>query len=135
MGGMMSRQKGKSGEREVAALLTELTGYDVRRRVRQHLGDSDLEGLTGWSVEVKRYASATPALLKTWWLQAVQQSRATNVLPVLFFRVDRSDWRAVWAAELHLSPRPSTLSASFDDTLTATPETWWHLVKGMHKCA
>ena len=133
MGGL-SRDKGKSGEREVARLLTDLTGYDVRRRVRQHLGDSDLEGLPNWEIEVKRYASATPALLKTWWAQAVAQSRRTNALPVLVYRADRSDWRAVWPAELHLPQRPGTLSASFDSTLNATPSTWWHLVKGMHKC-
>ena len=134
MGGL-SRDKGKSGEREVARLLTELTGHTVTRRVRQHLGDSDLQGLPGWEIEVKRYASATPALLKTWWVQAVKQSRATNVWPLLVYRVDRADWRAVWPAEMHITPRPSTLSARFDDTLQATPETWWALVKGLPKCS
>ncbi|NZA00578.1 hypothetical protein H0I39_00080 [Ottowia beijingensis] len=58
--GAMSRTKGKVGEREIAALLAELTGCDVRRRVRQHDGDSDLEGLPGWCVEVKRHARAAP---------------------------------------------------------------------------
>ena len=133
MGGL-SRDKGKSGEREVARLLSDLTGYDVRRRVRQHLGDSDLEGLPNWEIEVKRYAAASPAVIKLWWLQAVQQSRKTNAWPVLFYRLDRSDWRAIWPAQLHLSPRPSTLSASFDDTVSGTPATWWALVREAHKC-
>lgn len=128
---MLSRQKGKAGERELASLLSALTGHDVRRRVRQHDGDDDLVGLPGWSVEGKRYAAITPALVRTWWAQACEQGRRTNALPVLFYRQDRGAWCAVWAAGLHLSPRPNTLSASFDDTLTATPATWWHLVKGL----
>ena len=40
--GAMSRNKGKTGEREAAALLSDLLGLDIRRRVRQHDGDSDL---------------------------------------------------------------------------------------------
>ena len=41
----LSRNKGKAGERELARLLAELTGHDVRRRVRQHDGDDDLVGV------------------------------------------------------------------------------------------
>ena len=55
----MSRTKGAAGERELAAALRELTGWDIRRRVRQHDGDSDLEGVPGWSIEVKRLADPT----------------------------------------------------------------------------
>jgi hypothetical protein len=44
MMGAMSRNKGKAGEREIAGLLSDLTGYKVQRRVRQRDGDSDLEG-------------------------------------------------------------------------------------------
>ena len=104
-----SRTKGKTGERELAALLSELTGHDVRRRVRQHEADSDLEGVPGWSIEAKRYKAAPPALVAQWWGQAVEQSRRTNALPVLFYRADRADWRVVWPAGLHQSPRPQPL--------------------------
>ncbi len=47
------REKGKRGEREVAGIIKTLLGVDVRRRVRQHEGDSDLEGIDGWVIEVK----------------------------------------------------------------------------------
>ena len=47
--GAMQRTKGQTGEREAAALIRDLTGWDVRRRVRQHDGDSDLEGVPGLS--------------------------------------------------------------------------------------
>lgn len=96
--GKASRDKGKSGEREIAAIVRDLTGWDVRRRVRQHDGDSDLEGIPGWSVEVKRHATASRADIKAWWSQAVAQAwdEAGTVRPVLFFRRDRDEWRAVW---------------------------------------
>ena len=55
--GRAQREKGKRGEREVAALIRDLLGYEVRRRVRQHDGDSDLVGVPGWSIEVKRRVS------------------------------------------------------------------------------
>ena len=71
--GMMSRNKGKAGEREIASLLADLTGFDVRRRVRQRDGDSDLEGIPGWVVEVKRHAKATRASIRAWWAPGVRQ--------------------------------------------------------------
>lgn len=90
----MQRSKGKSGEREAASIVRDITGWDVRRRVRQHDGDSDLVGVPGWSVEIKRHANATPAVLRAWWDQAVAQ--AGDLLPALLYRLDRRDWRAVW---------------------------------------
>ena len=91
----MQRNKGKAGEREIAAIVRDLTGWDVRRRVRQHDGDSDLEGVPGWSVEVKRHATAARGDIRAWWEQARRQANAGQV-PVLFFRRDRDEWRAVW---------------------------------------
>ena len=128
--GAASRSKGKAGERELAALLSAITGHDVRRRVRQHDGDDDLQGIPGWSIEVKRYATAPLARVAgEWWPQAVEQARATNTLPVLFYRADRQPWRTVWLADLHLMPRPKPLRIDFDATLTADPATWWRMVR------
>lgn len=92
----MQRNKGKAGEREVAVIVRDLTGWDVRRRVRQHDGDSDLQGVPGWSVEVKRHAKATRADIRNWWEQAARQADKEKMRPVLFFRANRDDWRAVW---------------------------------------
>lgn len=111
----MQRNKGKAGEREVAAMIRDLTGWDVRRRVRQHDGDSDLVGVPGWVVEVKRHKTAARHEISAWWRQTVDQ--ASNIptgderrpvgrlaLPVLFFRKDRDDWRAVWPVNIE-APR------------------------------
>ena len=83
----MQQFKSQAAESEIAALVRELTGWDVRRRVRQHDGDSDLQSVRGWSVKVKRHRSAARGDIAAWWRQAVAQ--AGELLPVLFFRVDR----------------------------------------------
>lgn len=124
-----SRDKGQRGERELAALLCELTGADVRRRVRQHAGDADLEGLPGWTVECKRYASVKPADLARWWAQACEQARRDGLHPLLCWRADRMpDWRFHWPAGLHCKGAP--LPGGIADTLSADPLTWWRMVRG-----
>lgn len=126
--GSMSRDKGHRGELEVAEILKQLTGFDVRRRVRQHQGDSDLEGLPYWSVEVKRHASTPPGKLDEWWAQTIIQARDARALPVLFFRADRAGWRVAWPSALHLSDRP-TISSDFVGCLVSDPLTWWRMVR------
>lgn len=123
----MQRNKGHAGERELAALLQTLTGHTVRRRVRQHQGDCDLEGLPGWSVECKRYRSAAPCEVAGWWAQAVRQAERDGTWPVLFYRMDRQPWRCVWPADLHTQRRP--VSGLFTDALTGEPLTWWRMCK------
>ncbi len=126
--GAASRTKGQSGERELAALLASLTGHDVRRRVRNHRGDDDLVGLPGWGLECKRYRAAPPALVAQWWQQALAQALATECEPVLFYRADRGQWRAVWRAQLVLAQsvhhQPDLAAGA---TIEADPATWWAL--------
>ena len=91
--GAMHRAKGSRGELEIAAIIADLTGYTVKRRVRNHAGDSDLDGIPGWCVEVKRAAKPNIA---AWWRQACAQAAYSGLIPVLFYRIDRRDWVAVW---------------------------------------
>lgn len=120
----MSRIKGKGGERELAALLTSITGMEVRRRVRNLKGEDDLEGIAGWSVECKRYKTITPALVAEWWQQAQRQAAAIGCEPVLLYRADFGQWRAVWNAELLLTKsQPCELPESA--TVEGNPQTWW----------
>jgi hypothetical protein len=94
--GKMSRTKGQSGEREVAHLIFDLLGIEVHRNWQEQSaqGGSDLYGLGGFSVEVKRYKEVTPSLIKGWWEQTVGQAN-NNEIPVLFYRGDRQPWRVV----------------------------------------
>lgn len=133
MGGM-SRAKGQRGEREAAAVLSELTGREVRRRVRQHLHDADLEGLegwgAGWAVEVKRVASCPPAMLAQYWAQAVTQAERAGLVPLLMVRVNRAaDWTCYWPAALHHDCDVSRYSRNPADTLSADPMTWFRVVR------
>jgi len=125
--GSMSRTKGASGERELAALLSELSGRRIVRRVRQHAGDSDLLGLDPWCIESKRARAAPMALIaREWWPQAVAQARAHGGVPLLCFRADRAPWRAVWPAWVHL-PELRSDHVLFADALVSDLLTWWRL--------
>lgn len=119
----LSRTKGQTGEREAAALLALVTDFDVRRRVRQHQGDSDLEGVPGWSLEVKRHAAAPPAKVAEWWAQAVAQAQRTGTRPLLMYRADRGEWQCKWLANLHCQTLPVT--CGIDYTLSASAWVWW----------
>ncbi len=91
--GRRSRRRGQAGEREAARVIEECTGWRVTRRCRQHAGDSDLEGIPGWSIECKHAATlAVPA----WWRQTCEQAARANALPLLVFRVPRRGWRFIW---------------------------------------
>ena len=120
----MSRNKGKTGEREIAAILADLTGCRVQRRVCQRDGDSDLEGLPGWCVEVKRHARATRASVATWWRQAVAQAEAAGGIPVLFWRQDRDEWRAVWPVATTLAMQRADMWTAYEWTAEGSIEAW-----------
>ena len=127
--GMKSRTKGQSGEREIAALVAELTGFDVRRRVRQHGGDSDLDGVPGWSIEVKRHAKATRGSIRTWWAQACDQATQAGAVPVLLFRQDRDEWRAVWPLAATLTQQSAAMWSGYDWTTEGSTAAWCAVVR------
>lgn len=118
----MQRNKGKAGEREIASIVRDLTGWDVQRRVRQHDGDSDLLGVPGWSAEVKRHRTATRGELAAWWRQTVDQ--ADDQLPVLFYRPDRGEWRAVWPVALLLKAKRAEFWRGYEWTADTSIEAW-----------
>jgi hypothetical protein len=120
----MQRTKGKAGEREVAAIIADLTGWQVRRRVRQHEGDSDLEGVPGWSLEVKRHRAAAAGDIGAWWLQAVAQAGRSGATPLLLYRADRAEWRARWPLALLLTGSPQATWRSNDWTADTTVAAW-----------
>lgn len=119
--GKSSRAKGQMGERQIARELCDLLGLDIRRRVRNHAGESDLTGMDGWSIEVKH---CSKLLLRAWWEQTIGQAKPGEI-PVLFFRLPRKEWRAV----VHVSTfTGSAVSPSLDFTvempLAAFAEVW-----------
>ena len=113
----MSRTKGQVGEREVALELSRLTGKCIRRRVRNAAGDSDLEGLNGWSIEVKRHRSASRSDLHTWWDQTVRQ--AQGLRPLLVYRQNRDEWLA--------AQKEASSKQGYEHTLESSLSTWAQL--------
>lgn len=101
--GKYSRDKGKRGEREVAAFLCA-HGYDAHRGQQYHGGkDSpDVVGLPGIHIEVK-YTQR----LSLWDAvkQAVRDSLGTGNIPVIFHRKaaekgeEKPDWVVILRAE------------------------------------
>lgn len=122
----MQRNKGKGGEREAAELVRQHTGWYVRRRVRQHDGDTDLEGVPGWAVEVKRHRTALPGEVARWWAQAVAQAAKSSptLLPVLLYRADRKEWRAVWPLSVLLAGPKVQCWAGIEWTADTTVQAW-----------
>ena len=86
------RRKGASGELEVARLLNDHWGTAVRRRLNQTRdAGHDLEGVRGFSIEVKRRKRLET--LEGWIQQA-----ATGGEPVVFLRADGKPWRVLMDA-------------------------------------
>lgn len=93
MGGKMSRNKGATGEREVAKILRE-HGFDGARRGCQYCGaagDADVVGLPGFHLEVKRVEAFQ---LDKSMEQAVRDKRDGEI-PVVVHRKNGTQWKAV----------------------------------------
>jgi hypothetical protein len=120
----MQRSKGQRGEREAAAVIAALTGYEVTRRVRQHDGDSDLVGVPGWSVEVKRHKAAPRAEIASWWRQTEAQATRVAAIPLLVFKADRADWRFVWPVSVTLGLQVACMWRGYEWTCEGAPEAW-----------
>ena len=122
----MQRNKGKAGERELANVVTELTGFACRRLVRQHERDSDVDGVPGWSIEVKRWRRITPAAMRAAWEQAEAQA-GENLIPVLFVRPDRGEWVARWPLAIILAGNGTTWRG-YEWTCETSVEAWASVV-------
>lgn len=106
MGGRMSRDKGKRGEREIIALLQpvvdqafktlRMDSWDLDTRLRRNTLQSDSggydivgPGMDYFAVEVKFQEQLS---VETWWKQTQEQTKHGQV-PVLFYRKSRLPWR------------------------------------------
>lgn len=90
--GKLSREKGKRGEREFAAILRSL-GYDGARRTAQYCGKTgeadDVIGVDGLHIEVKRCETTK---IPEWMGQATRDCIDTENIPVVAHRRSREQW-------------------------------------------
>lgn len=90
------KNKGSSGEREAIALLTEWAeevGADLNldRNLEQvRYGGSDINGVPGLEIEVKRVESNG---INGWWKQVCTAARKQGTHPFLMHRRNRQPWR------------------------------------------
>lgn len=87
--GRSSRNKGANGERELANLLRDNWGYEVRRgQVFNH--QSDIIGLRGIHPEVKRVERLN---VQQAMEQAIKESQIRNDgIPTVFHRRNNKEW-------------------------------------------
>ena len=120
----MSRDKGKAGEREAANEISRVTGMRVIRRVRNRAGESDLIGVPGWDIEVKRYARISQADADRFWGQATDQAEIAGKRPLLVYRQNAAKWMARWP----LNTVPGMESAGPEHWVEGSIETWFRAV-------
>lgn len=91
------REKGKAGERELAALFREY-GFNARR-TSQYCGQtgdaSDVIGLPGFHVECKRCETTK---IHEWMAQAKRDAKP-ELIPAVFHRRSREKWLVTMQAE------------------------------------
>lgn len=133
------RQKGQTGEREVANLMNQIiqdvmremkfpedqvlaAGNAVQRNQNQSaVGGNDLSNTFGLSIEVKRQENLS---VNTWWKQCVTAANRNNEIPVLMYRQNRKAWNIRTLVWLSLpNGRQVQALAEFDiDTF----KSWFH---------
>jgi hypothetical protein len=132
MSGAASRAKGQRGERDAANIIAGLTGFDVKRRVRQRHGDSDLEGVPGWSIEIKNQARPN---IPAWWRQTIEQAAQSESLPVLIYKEPRKGWKAMWPMSIVLNGVEEGTWLDDRYIVTSTIDAWCAVVTDIHQDA
>lgn len=93
-----SRNKGATGEREIAKILREQYGYENAQRGQQHAGgpDSpDVKGVDGLHIEVKRVEKLN---IESAMQQSIRDAGADEV-PVVFHRKNKEKWKVTMLLE------------------------------------
>lgn len=88
-----SLQKGRQGEYEAISLLEKYYFEKINRNLLQtrEAGSDIIIKSARLSVEVKRYKKGN-VYRSEWWTQAVKAVEGKELIPLLLYRFDRSDW-------------------------------------------
>ena len=87
VGGRAAKRKGSKAEAEVAAILHDLLGFDVRRTLAGHADDlGDLVGLPGTVLQVKNYSDTGRAFREGLAELRAQHDRAGTPYAAAFIR-------------------------------------------------
>lgn len=97
-----SKVKGDRAEREIARILADLTGQDVRRKLGAGRADDtgDLVGFPGVTIEIKNYASVTEGIRHGLDDLEREMTNSGDPLGVCFVRRPGGRWIAVMTPEM-----------------------------------
>lgn len=96
MTGRMSRNKGAAGERELAKILADELGVEVKRKLGQARDGGDDIQVGKYRLEVKR----REALRLDDWCEQIQAAAGPGEWPVVVYRRNGQPWRAVVPLDL-----------------------------------
>ena len=91
MTGRMARNKGARGENELAGILTDELGFEVKRKLGQARDGGDDIQIGKYRIEVK----SREALRLDDWCQQLETVCAPREVPVVAYRRNGQPWRAV----------------------------------------
>ena len=98
-----SLQKGRQGEYEAISLLEKYYFEKINRNLLQtrEAGSDIIIKSARLSIEVKRYKKGN-VYRSEWWSQAVKAVKGKELIPLLLYRFDRSDWFCVLPLDVFL---------------------------------
>lgn len=115
-----ARTKGKRGENQVKTQYLDHMGIRLKRDLEQwrSADHGDLlpdfkDGDFDWPfcIEVKTYSNTgSDTHRPAWWQQVRKAAKAQGLIPVLWYKYDRRDWRIV----MHMNHVSFALGGSFD---------------------
>lgn len=96
-----AKRKGDQAERELAHHLTDLTGWNVRRKLGAGRADDcgDLDGLPDTCAQVKSYSDPARALREALADLEVQRANAGTPFAVAFIRRPGGRWAAAMTVD------------------------------------
>ena len=98
-----SLQKGRQGEYEAISLLEKYYPENLKRNLLQtrEAGSDIIIKSARLSIEVKRYKKGK-VYRSEWWSQSCKAVEGTELIPLLLYRFDRSDWFCVLPLDVFL---------------------------------
>ena len=99
-----ARTKGKRGENQVKTQYLDHLGIRLKRDLEQYRAadHGDLlpdfqDGDFDWPfcIEVKTYGTTADKHRPAWWEQVRKAAKSQKLIPVLWYKYDRRDWRIV----------------------------------------
>lgn len=91
--------KATPAEREVATLLSIITGHRVRSKDGINGRCSVVQGIDGWSISVIPKNCPSAQDLTQAWQEAESAAAGSNAVPVMFHKDSSECWRVTWLPE------------------------------------